>query len=190
MGSSGGGEGGGYNPWAFPSAPPTFQGLSYQERGANQGKLLPQYSYQAQQANIPTGPSQQTQYLLAQQRAGEQTQLGQAAMQAGGTAAEARAGLGMRGGYYSGARQQLANQAMANAQALQQGVRGAGQQAQLGLLGQGEAQKTALMQADVQAAQANQMARNAFLADLYASQMKGWAAGQEASAQERSGGSK
>jgi hypothetical protein len=127
--------------------------------------------------------------------------LGQAALQAQGAGNEALSQLGMRGGYYSGARQRIAEQGMNQAQALQQGVRSQGEQSRLGLLAGGEAQKTDLQKymadvanqratSDVGAARADQIARNAFLADLFKSQMEGWAAGEEARGMERSGGSK
>lgn len=196
----------GFNPWQGPSSLPSYGGITQQDRGVSgvystRDQKPSIYEQNLGRNALAEGPSDQTRFLMGAQKMGQNTQLGQAAMSAQGAAADARSAMGRTGGYNSGAGNRLAMQSMNNAQSLQQGIRGAGEQSRLGLLAGGEAQRQASlenlanmqnsrMMSDVNASRGDQLARNAFNADLFNSQMQGWGAGQSANAQARAGGGK
>lgn len=147
---------------------------------------------------LATGPSAWAQMQLQQQGVDEGNQLGQVAKQGNSALQQAQGSIARTGGLHSGVGASLASQNMRDQMLQKQGVRQAGFGARLGIAQQDDAMKTNLLQNlqnqdqnanqfNITNALAEKRAKDVADQTSYASQMQGWAAGQQGKAIANSG---
>jgi hypothetical protein len=192
---------GAYNPWSFPGAPPTYTGAyNPNTMGVDSDPTaLNMFRTQAER----TGPSAYANLANTQQDTLSQQARSSAANQNQGNQATAESALAMRGGIDSGARERIATQGNKNLLDMNQKINqtSANNKMQIGMNDEQNrisqlSQVPGMQNTQNQAAEFNignaineGNAANAYKYGIYNTQMKGYAAGQQANATANSGGS-
>lgn len=189
----------GYNPWAFPGAPPTYTG-SYDPNTMGV-ESDPTAMDKFRQEALRTGPSQYANLANAQQDTQNINARQQAAATNAGQQAQASSQLAMTGGSDSGARAALASKGNQNLLDMNQKINQttASNKSQIGMNDEQNrisqlGQVPGMQNQQNQAAQFNignaineGNAANMYKYGVYNTQMKGYAAGQQANATASSG---